>query len=468
MSTTYPIIDRRPLSLAEKARWFSKKTRKPEELPRPAAHQTLVYRVGGEYLLDNDRLTAVDERIVNATNVCVVDMRRNAPVVVKLEIPSADASYFEILVTFMCSVKDPITVVRGGVDAYEALWGHLKAHNKIFELGLGYPLSEVNEVRRVVGAQVKAYLTIKPPTVSGMLVSFANVEVGSPKDLIEFKKKHRDKDFEQQLAWQERDYLHRREAGQAQHSQSMEGVALHHEQQLDGRRHNHVRQVQTDDTEQELYLQQRRSAVGRSEFELNMSMIDNDPRRALMAAFANGRIDAAGLAQQLRELDDRDREALVREAEGQRNARMELMAAGREERKLDQDWEREKSEREREDRRRQDQQAQEDRIREEAQDREDRLLKEKNEREDRTRADQERREDEWRRYDNEVNVLKQMAAQGHLSTSNVGADRLFAKVMRMPQPEVGTADAPPVGTKHAVPELEAEEDTSRGVREEDE
>jgi hypothetical protein len=96
----YPKLERRTLSPAEKARWFSRKARRAEELPRPDTHQSLVYRVGGELVLDDDRLSSMDERMVNATNVSVVDMRRDALVEARLKIPSADASHFDVIVTF--------------------------------------------------------------------------------------------------------------------------------------------------------------------------------------------------------------------------------------------------------------------------------------------------------------------------------------------------------------------------------
>src|SRR5262249_26157325 len=152
-------------------------------------------------------------------------------------------------------------------------------------------------------------------TVLGMHVSFANVEVSSPQVVVDFNNKHRDKDFEQQLVMQEQDYLHRREADQVQHTQSMESTALSHEQQLDGRRDEHNREMSTAGTAHDLKIQGIRAEHARTEFDRNMSMIDGDPRRALLAAFAGGRINASELAQQLRELDDQDRVALVAKAE---------------------------------------------------------------------------------------------------------------------------------------------------------
>ncbi|MCY1145783.1 hypothetical protein OWR29_47980, partial [Actinoplanes sp. Pm04-4] len=142
------------------------------------------------------RMNGADEQVVQATHVSLVDMRRDAPVVTRLEIPSRDQSTFEVLVTFTCTVTDPIAVVRGGVNAEEALLGHLKAHNRIFELGLDYPLAEINEVRRLVSAQVKAYLTIRPPTVPGMSVAIKSVEITSPELIARYEQERLAQDYQ--------------------------------------------------------------------------------------------------------------------------------------------------------------------------------------------------------------------------------------------------------------------------------
>ncbi|WP_425880301.1 hypothetical protein [Micromonospora sp. DT41] len=505
------------MSPAEKARWFGKKSRKLDELPRPAAHQSLVYLVGGDLIVDDGRMSTADEQIVNATNVSVVDMRRDALVVVRIDIPSLDASYFEVLVTFRCTVDDPVAVVGGGINASEVLQGHLKAHHRIFELGLAYRIAEVNEVRRVVSAQVRAYLTHVPARVSGMQVRFANVEVSSPKELIDYEGCARSKDFANRLDQQEMQYLHQKDAGSAAHSRRMESGQRNHEIDLDGRSHEHelhkatasaAQELEVDgrlhvhtlrkeseaaaqhleldawshahglrkgsaDIDYELDVVQRRGAVARSEFDRNVEMIGGDPKRALLAAYAAGQLDAQGLSVGLKAIDDSLRDRAVQAALQEREEKLALRAAELDERRVERGWEREDGDRAadlkhreevraRVDRLRAEKGQREDRLRREQIERDDKLRKEQTDREDKLREDQANRDDARRLDAMRFEILKQMAAQGHFNTTDLGGGNLFAEVMRMPQAEVEERHRAAVG-KHVAEQLEG-----GGVREEDE
>ncbi|MEV4134491.1 hypothetical protein AB0J72_20260 [Dactylosporangium sp. NPDC049742] len=483
-SAVYPILERRSLDPAEKARWFGRKNRKLDDLPRPAAHQSLVYLVAGDLVVDDGQMSMAGEQIVNATNVSVVDMRRDALVVVRIDIPSADASYFEVLVTFRCTVDDPVAVVGGGVNASEALQGHLKAHNRIFELGLGYKLTEVNEVRRMVSAQVRAYLTHVPARVSGMQVRFANVEVSSPKELIDFEGNVRSKTFANKLDQQEAEYLQQKDAGSAAHHQAMESGRRDHEIDLDGRSHRHdlrkasasaAQDLELDgwshahglrkasaDVEHELDMVQQRGAVARSEFDRNVEMLNGDPKRALLAAYAAGQLDAQGLSVGLKAIDDSLRDQAVHVAQQERDEKLALQAAKLEERRIERGWQREDSDREAELKHREEVQARVDRLRREKEKREDQLRKEQIDRDDKLREEQAGREDQQRLNSMRFEILKQMAAQGHFNTTDLGGGSLFAEVMRMPQAEVEQRHQDAVG-KRVAEQLE-----SGGVREEDE
>jgi hypothetical protein len=504
-TTTYPITARRRLEKAEKARWYRRPERTGTDLLKPDAHHVLVYRINGDYVLDSDRMGGADERVVQATHVSLVDMRRNAPVVVRLEIPSKDAASFEVQVTFTCTVTDAIAVVRGGVDAGQALWSHLKAHNRIFELGLDFPLSEINEVRRVVSAQVKAYLTIRPPTVPGMTVSIASVEMTSPEVLADFEKTTRVKDYEVRLAELELAHQRRLAAGrqlnehelangQQEHEAQLNGRVRHsvrneaiaqsdHEVLLDGRVQQHKRDEAGADAEHAQMLAGNRSRFARSEFALDMETIGNDPRRALMAAFADGRIEARALSEQLRQLDDQDRLAQIEQAQRDREERLQLRAADREDRHLEQEQKQKRKEREHAERLRALDQARDDRKNQEEREREDRLEHERNERVDRIRQETADREDRQRREDadrlaeqqerqSQLELLKTMTAQGHFNNSDMQGDRLLAKVMNLPQPEVAGAEKPSLPTGAAASasaddEGEDEDEQDQGLREED-
>ncbi|WP_328341287.1 hypothetical protein [Micromonospora sp. NBC_00421] len=480
MTAPYPILERRTLNPAEKTRWLGRRRHRAEDLPRPSAHQSLVYRIGGELVVDDGRIVPTDERFLNATNVSIVDMRRDALVVASLRIPSADASYFEVLVTFRCTVTDPVAVVSGGVDAYEALQGHLKAHNRIFELGLDHRLTQVNTVRRLVSAQVRAYLTHVPARVSGMQARFANVEVSSPKAIVDFEDDVRRSTFAHRLDWNELEYLQRKEMSTTAHSQSLESGRRDHELDLDGRSHDHdlgktssasaqeleieewrhahgLRKASTE-ADHELELIRRRGEVARSEFDKNVEMINGDPKRALLAAYAAGQLDAQGLAASLKAIDDSAREHAVRDAVQERESQLALRAASLEERKVERGWQQEDNERRAEQERRRETQKRVDAQRREKEAREDRLRQERMEREDAQRIDTMRFE-----------MLKTMTAQGHFNTTDLGGSSLFAEVMHMPQPEVDDRRAAAVDGRFPSPEeIESGEDRSGGVLEEDE
>ena len=95
---------------------LGRRYRDGSEVPKADAHHVLVYRVNGDYLVDRGRLRLDDEQVLNATFVSVVDMRLGAPVVVEIPVPSRDASQFTMRVTFGCTVKDPLAVVRNGIE----------------------------------------------------------------------------------------------------------------------------------------------------------------------------------------------------------------------------------------------------------------------------------------------------------------------------------------------------------------
>ncbi|MEU7865258.1 hypothetical protein [Dactylosporangium sp. NPDC049140] len=433
----YPIIESRVLTKAEKTRWFSRRSRRPDEIPRPSAHESLVYRVGNDFVLDEDRMSPVDERVVNATNVSVVDMRRDALVTVTFTIPSADASFFDVYVTFTCTVNDPTMVVQGGVNAVSSLTGHLKAHHRVFELGLEYKLTDVNDVRRVVSAQIRAYLTHVPARVPGLQVRFANVEVSSPKAVIEFESKLRDSDFAHQLDIYEMEHLQLKESHTARHGAQIQRGKHSLDLELDGDSHAHgQRKTRLDieldedqhasalrktraDTAQEIFLVRQRNEAARAEFEANAEMINGDPKRALLAAYAAGQLDAQGLSTGLKALDDSARDAMLQQALAKREETLALQEGDLKAEGARHSWSAAERQQSREFEQRRHDQEREERIEDRREAREDaRLLQE-------------------RQFD----MAKHLAAQGHFNTSDLGADRLFAKVMDMPEPALAGRDA---------------------------
>src|SRR5438105_12952684 len=114
--TNYPIIDQRSLAKAPRRgpMGLASPRRQPGDLPLPNAHEAVVYKAAGKYVVDDGRSRLSDDHVVNATNITVVDMREDAPVTVQATIPSAGAAEFVVHVTFLCTVRKPEEAVEAG------------------------------------------------------------------------------------------------------------------------------------------------------------------------------------------------------------------------------------------------------------------------------------------------------------------------------------------------------------------
>ena len=184
--TDYPIISQRTLPKASRRgpMGIVAPRRDASELPLPNAHEAVVYKAAGTYVVDDGRSRTTDDHIVNATNITVVDMREDAPVTVQATIPSAGAAEFVVHVTFLCTVRKPEEVVEAGLhDLTTRLTNFLIQHQKLFHLGEDYQLSEVAAVRRSVTSEVKAYFNVRPARFRGLDVKLGNVQVMTPDEL---------------------------------------------------------------------------------------------------------------------------------------------------------------------------------------------------------------------------------------------------------------------------------------------
>jgi len=185
----YPIIEERFLpKVLRGGPWgLSSPHRSASDVPRLRAHEILVYRWGGSYVVDDGRSRLSEDHVVNATSVSVVDMREDAPVTVQVSIPSADVGEFTIQVTFLCTVKKPEEVVEAGLtNMADSLMQYVVRHQPLFGLGEEYQFGQINTVRRYVWAEVRAYVTIRPPRFRGMDFKLGNVQVLTPEALTEF------------------------------------------------------------------------------------------------------------------------------------------------------------------------------------------------------------------------------------------------------------------------------------------
>ena len=331
MSQLYPIVSQTQLKEPpRRGLWGLGSPRRPEsEMPTLNPHEVLVYRVGGQFIVDDGRRGPDDNRVVNATSVSVVNMRRGADVGATFEIASKDAAKFAVQVNFVCSVVDPVTVVRDGqTDASESLLAYLKGYQPLFELGLKHPLAEINAVRREAGLHVKAYMTIRPPEIPGMSIALANVQVMTPQELAEHEVRRRKEGREQSLAaermrgeqtlkQQEQQGEHvlmeqQQEADRALKEQQQEGVHVLRRRQQQSDQLFNLTQQESDQL-LELMRQENEHLLGRrdrlhkiEEIGSFAEVLGNNPRQVLLLAHIRGEVNADDLARRLRQLDEED------------------------------------------------------------------------------------------------------------------------------------------------------------------
>src|ERR1700677_491350 len=165
------------------------KRRKHEYIPKSKPHEVLIWRVGGRYVMDRRELRAHDDAVVHASSVSVVSVRPDTEVGVSFLIDAQDAAEFTVKVTFICSVLDPVVVVRDGqVNAADALIAYLRGYQDLFNLGLDHPIREINKLRTKMAVQIKSYMTLRPPKIPGMEITSATVQIETPTVLADIGK----------------------------------------------------------------------------------------------------------------------------------------------------------------------------------------------------------------------------------------------------------------------------------------
>lgn len=449
MTSAYPIMSRRYLEPTPARGLFGlgKRVRDNGDLPKPDAHEVMVYRVDGQYILDNAGLENGHDHVVRATHVSVVDVSRNVPVTIQMKVPSAEASDFTVEVTFACTVTDPVRAVRENLNASAALEHYLRSHRKIFQLGLEYKMLQINKMRVDVSAQIMAYTAVRPPTVSGLAVTMTGVRVLTPEELEKFEQRRREKQYEHLIGSQELGYSHDRESSQQRHEQDMDHQRRQHQHvaELEDQEHAQLIDLRTQRGKQ--LLEAERNEFARRELDKALEAIGGDSYTALLYAHANGQIDAKELAAEMRA--DRDRRLEIEQQDRERQ---------REAAQLELEWNRADQLRTaseaREDRLRDASEAREDRLRDTNEAREDRLRDAREAREDRLRQETMVREDERRRLELNLDLLRELAKRGQLDMVNVNVERIIAEVS-------GTGDAA-LGSHQSGPALTDGSDTSRG------
>jgi hypothetical protein len=205
----YPIVNQRALPKAGRRGPLGlvPPRREASELPLPNAHEVVVYKTAGTYIVDDGRSRTSDDHVVNATNITVVDMREDAPVTVQATIPSAGAAEFVVQVTFLCTVKKPEEVVEAGLqDITASLTQYLIRHQPLFRLGEDYHLDQVAAVRHNATSEVKAYFSVRPARFRGLDVKLGNIQVMTPDEL---RTKQRERELEGLLTSEQQQMEHR-------------------------------------------------------------------------------------------------------------------------------------------------------------------------------------------------------------------------------------------------------------------
>jgi hypothetical protein len=339
---TYPIIEQRQLTQAARSGLFrmGRYRRDLRHLPAPKAHQVLVYKYGSDYIVESglDNLDA--DHVTQVTNVSVVDMRVDQPVTVQAVIPAAAAGQFTVQVTFLCTVRDPVHVVRAGItDMTEPLVHYLTSHQELFELSETNEFDEVNFVRKSVTAEIKAYMALRPPPFNGIHVELGNIQVLTPAELEEFERARRAKrqearrvseeaKIENQLALEKQELEHELASASTeladlrlQVQEAQELARLRHEEELDqARQHREHQQhnfeqgeeLQRDEHERTLSDRRRTHALQQM-IKLGTELGAGQEDLAMILGIVNGEMKVGELVARGDRERDRDREESAEE-----------------------------------------------------------------------------------------------------------------------------------------------------------
>jgi hypothetical protein len=321
--TDYPIISQRSLPKVGRRGpvGIMPARRGASELPLPNAHEAVVYKSGGTYIVDDGRSRMTDDHIVNATNITVVDMREEAPVPVETSIASAGEVEFIVRVTFLCTVKKPEEVADAGLgDITTSLTNYLIQHQPLFHLGEDYHLGQIAVVRRNVTSEVKAFFSVRPPRFRGLDVKLGNIQVLTPDEL---HKQQRDREMETLLMSEQQQMEHRLAKERAEldeirrrNEEAFELERRRHAQNLEQMRQQMTQlqeQFQRQLAEQKLTHEQLlrsqnfQHAAGEAE-RLMKALGADDTQMATVFAGASGARGVAETADALNEERDRRRE----------------------------------------------------------------------------------------------------------------------------------------------------------------
>ncbi|MER6355183.1 hypothetical protein ABT186_26040 [Streptomyces sp. NPDC001634] len=310
MVERYPLVEQREYGRPQKRVGLLHKrpARDEDELPRLAAHEVRVFRLGEDYVEDHGLLRCDDSVVVAASSVTVVDRRVGVPVVVEMRIPSAEAGDFTLRTTFHCTVTDARAVVRDGITDVEALlFGYLRGIPGLTEEGADLPIVESGTVRRRIDARLTAYLEMRPPVVSGLNAVPSAVDVLTPEELaahvreVEEARRALEKDRLREELEQER------ARAEAEKKRLLEEIrredALRKElnrQEYERMRTRFEHESGAEGQEHELMMKAQYNGFVRNQLTEDLRVIGSDPVAADFNAYRSGDISADTLAGRVR------------------------------------------------------------------------------------------------------------------------------------------------------------------------
>ncbi|MER5929529.1 hypothetical protein [Streptomyces sp. NPDC002054] len=324
MADRYPLVEQREFGPpGQRGGWLNKRAaREQADLPRIAAHQVLVYRVGEEYVEDHGLRGPRDEVVVGASSVSVVDRRVAVPLVVETSVPSAETGAFTLRVTFHCTVTDACAVVRDGVDDAEPLvLGYLREIPGLAEEGKDLPVSRAPEVRDRVWSRICAYGEMVPAALSGMRVRPVTVEVLTPEEFAAHRRAREEAErtrqqnrFEAELAEErakaeherqllERDLLREQRLTEERYRQEQAVAEERHRQELEDLRSVFLHRSDVEKLDHRLSQETKTNAHGRRETAEDVKVFGYDPLAADYHAFRRGEISADTLSKRLHEAE---------------------------------------------------------------------------------------------------------------------------------------------------------------------
>jgi len=199
MDSPYPVLEERPLPAVQR-KFLRSGRRDLTELPQWRLGCVLVFHTGRDRiaLREHTHLTGMEEAVVDAVAVSVVDIRPR-PVTAQVVLPSASAADdFTIRVGFRCQVTDPeVAAGHGAFDLGRQLEEHLSRDRKLLGLGVSHSVEQIADIRDLVEARVEAYWEYHRLEVLGLSIAFTSTSVLTPAELRAHEQQMRDERWRQ-------------------------------------------------------------------------------------------------------------------------------------------------------------------------------------------------------------------------------------------------------------------------------